>query len=371
MPTIWMIFLLFPFSVCCSQNDSRNDGAEANLENSISPFPNLVADSLMLTKAMSEIESTPIAENAFKKWISTPASQAMSTMPFAVKEVDNSVQVKTKNNARAIYALSVSWLSMDKETQKAKLYLNIISSLILEWARVNIPTKHTPLESILMPIYEAYSIVRSNIDDKDRACIDSWIELRADYYKKLELTGNLLVNNWNTVRLNLLFYYAQILDDEMLYNYSISKLKSHIEGNIFENGISHDFVNRDAFTYHGYNMLFYARILKTIALYKGKDVALQMYNYKNSKGGSVKKSVEYWKPYLIDSDNNIHLEFVNTEWEPDKDRTDYNKPYNPSGALYILDELRYIEPECSSFVQSISGAGEYGRNFKLWINGIY
>ena len=40
-----------------------------------------------------------------------------------------------------------------------------------------------------------------------------------------------------------------------------------------------------------------------------------------------------------------HLEFVGTEYEPDKKRSDYNKAYNPSGTLYVIDELYEIDEE--------------------------
>ncbi len=40
-----------------------------------------------------------------------------------------------------------------------------------------------------------------------------------------------------------------------------------------------------------------------------------------------------------------HLEFVGTEYEPDKKRSDYNKAYNPSGTLYVIDELYEIDKE--------------------------
>ena len=200
--------------------------------------------------------------------------------------------------------------------------------------------------------------------------IDRWIRKRADYYKKQSLTGNLLENNWNTIRINLLFYYAQILEDEMLYNYSVNKLKSHIELNILEDGISHDFVNRDAFAYHAYNMLFYARILKVAAMFKGKDAALELYRLKNQKGSSIESCVQFWEPYIMDPSNNVHLEFVNTQWEPDKNRGDYNKPYNPNGSVYVLDELRFIESKCTDYILKITSADKYDRNFNYWINSI-
>ncbi len=83
-----------------------------------------------------------------------------------------------------------------------------------------------------------------------------------------------------------------------------------------KDGISHDFVNRDAFAYHAYNLLFYAGILKTVGMYKGKEAAMALYSLKNQQGSSVQSCVKFWEPYLIDPQNNIHLEFVNSQLAP-------------------------------------------------------
>uniref|UniRef100_UPI0032165B3D alginate lyase family protein n=1 Tax=uncultured Draconibacterium sp. TaxID=1573823 RepID=UPI0032165B3D len=354
----------------CQSNDPLEDISEDNLERNIELFPNLISDSLTWDTALKELETSADAKAAFDHWITKPAEEAMSHNPYSVKSLDGANQAECKQSANDIYNIAVSWLFMDKQSILAQNYLNKATSLILKWALVNEPTNHTPNESLLTPIYEAYSIIRKSINESDRKQIDQWIKMRANYYKNLNLTGNLLENNWNTIRLNFLFYFAQILEDELLYNYSVSKFKSHIELNILSSGISHDFVNRDALTYHAYNLLFYSRILKSATIYKNRDAALQLYHLKNSKGSSVEDCVNFWEPYLLDPENNVHLEFVNTSWEPDKNQSSYNKPYNPNGTLYVLDELSYIEPRCNNYIESITTGNHYSRTFKYWINSI-
>ncbi|WP_163325414.1 alginate lyase family protein [Draconibacterium mangrovi] len=368
------VFLVLSMAVymvySCQSSDALEDLPENDLKGNIEFFPNLIADSLTWASALKELETSADAKAAFNSWITNPAEEAMLHDSYSVKSLDNADQSKYKQSANDIYQIAVSWFFMNKESIQAQNYLNKATSLILNWALINEPTKHTPNESLLSPIYEAYSIIRKSIDEGDRKQIDQWIKMRANYYKNLKLDGTLLENNWNTIRINFLFYFAEILEDEILYNYAVSQFKSHIELNILSDGISHDFVNRDALTYHAYNLLFYSRILKSVATFKGRDAALRLYRLKNNKGSSLEDCVTFWEPYLIDPANNVHLEFVNTSWEPDKSNSAYNKPYNPNGTLYVLDELRYIEPRCEDYIESIISGNRYSRNFKYWINSI-
>ena len=69
--------------------------------------------------------------------------------------------------------------------------------------------------------------------------------------------------------------------------------------------------------------------------------------------------VNYWRPFLIDPANNVHIEFVNTKYEPDKSRSDYNKPYVPSSSVYALEELLYAFPEVAGYINTINGATRY------------
>jgi hypothetical protein len=70
----------------------------------------------------------------------------------------------------------------------------------------------------------------------------------------------------------------------------------------------------------------------------------------------VQHMVDYWKPFLIDPINNVHIEFVNTNYAPDKTRADYNKPYVPSSSVYVLEELLFTFPEVATYIKAINGS---------------
>lgn len=367
------VLCIFLFSCQKQQDENIPEIPETTPEENvrIKQFPNLVADSATWLKAKNEIEKSTLVASLFNTKIKQAYPTASVTPKYAVAQLDSNNESAAKNNANQIYTLAVYWLFADKSTPEAKTALSKATELIAHWASINTSTDHTPRETALLPVYEAYSIIRNSISKENRTKIDNWIRTRANYFKNLKLTGNLEKNNWSTIKLNFLVYYSLILNDQSLFDYSVSFYKQLIELNLMEDGKTEDLINRDAFAYHAYDILFYARFFKTAALMKDRNYAADLYQFQSSKGASVKKSVDYWEPFLIEPEKNVHLEFVNTQYAPDKTRGDYNKPYNPGGTIYVLDELVFIDERCTTYLTDISPSlNRENRSIQFWINSI-
>ncbi|MCH5718143.1 hypothetical protein [Niabella hibiscisoli] len=105
-------------------------------------------------------------------------------------------------------------------------------------------------------------------------------------------------------------------------------------------------MGRDAFAYHAYDMNFTAPLIRTMYIYEGRNKADSLVYHRSNNwtgngtlGGSLMDALLFMKPYMVDPQNNVHLEFVNTEWEPDRDRSDYGQPLSPSSVAYALHEV--------------------------------
>jgi hypothetical protein len=84
---------------------------------------------------------------------------------------------------------------------------------------------------------------------------------------------------------------------------------------------------------------------------------------KNTLGVGLADMIRFWEPYLLDPANNPHLEFVNTQYAPDKTRSDYNKPYNPASSVYALEELLLSFPQVKQYITKVvPGATRYNRS---------
>lgn len=330
-------------------------------------YPNLLFSETITQKIINEIKSNSEAQSAFEKWIIEPAGEALQMNPKGFTTIIAENQKEVKAYADAILSLAIKW-HLDQEASNRKNFIKKAADLLVKLAQTNSATDHTPRETILLNAFEGYSILKNALPESQRTIIDNWIDKRYQFYNNLALTGNLKANNWETIRINFLAYYAVILNNENYYQNVLSVSKEHLINNVLVDGKTIDFVHRDAFAYHAYDLAFWGRILRSIYHYKGMGAANALMSHKTSEHGSLQDAVDYWKPFLLNPKENVHLEFVNTQWEPDKSRSDYNKPFNPLSVFYALDEMAFINIDCRNIIKELKGENVlYNHSFNYWI----
>lgn len=307
-------------------------------------FPNVVLTRENYDKvktALEKSDDTAFPANWYRKQIETPARKIVEddrkTTP--VRSVDdNPDKVDISNEMKSIHQLCLAYAF----TQD-KAYLDKAVEYLKAWAEVNVAlSKRNIHEEVYDIAVEGYSLIRRIIGEADRETIDAWIRNRAQVF----MTDNdLRVNNWGTCLLYQFYLFGTVLEDESIVGKFLSSYDEWVKGNLFPNGTTTDLLGRDAFAYHAYDLLFFARICHLKAMLEGYDAADAFYKKDVHWGASIQNSVRFWKPFLLDTKKYTHLEFVGTEYEPDKKRSDYNKPYNPSGTLYVIDELYETDKE--------------------------
>ncbi|NVD08587.1 hypothetical protein FCU94_17210 [Vibrio sp. JPW-9-11-11] len=318
----------------------------------------------------NQIAEIPAANESYKTWIQTPANEALKL------ELDHFPHVgyerKTlKSHTTGIYALALAW-NLTENSEEADRYLQKATDLIINLAKSISPSPHTPNESILLDVYEAYSLIKPAMNRESVEVIEQWLTRQADYFRHYKLTGTLIKNNWENVRLAILFNLALILDDTELYQYSVSALKRFTKVNVEPDGKTNDFTNRDAVTYHAYNQQYYARILKAVTAYKGKRAADQLFTYKENNHGSIADAYQFWVPYFTDPVNNVHIEFVNTGWKPDLKRGDANKPYQPAGTVYAMAHMVAYDSKAFDYIKTVQPDKQaYTLRLSTWVNSAW
>lgn len=316
-------------------------------------FPvNLLVDSLTLAYIK---EQTPInidMSDAVASIVNSPSLSALAKTPAPFAEVDANNFTNISNQATDCKMLALRWLMLyEKSPAEAKPYFDKVVSTLLAWVNAgNVATTHIPNESSYLGFFEAYSVVRSRTAAADKAKIDNWLLAKLSVYRNFPAR----VNNWETIRLNFLYYLGYMLNSTTTLDYAAGAYATLLNVNLMAGGQSEDLIGRDAFAYHAYNLAFYARIFKAKAYFEGYDAMNTFKNKKNSINVSVQDMMNYWKPFLIDPINNVHIEFANTNYAPDKTRTDYNKPYVPSSSVYALEELLLAFPETTNYLKAIS-----------------
>ena len=332
-------------------------------------FPvNLLVDSLTLAYIKAESIVNPEMSSAVASIINSPSLSALSKTPAPFVEGDANNFTNISNQATDCKMLALRWLMLyEKSPAEAKPYFDKVVSTLLAWVNAgNVATTHIPNESSYLGFFEAYSVIRSRTAAADKTKIDNWLLAKLSIYRNFPAR----VNNWETIRLSFLYYLGYMLNSTVTLDYAAGAYTTLLNVNLMAGGKSEDLISRDAFAYHAYNLAFYARIFKAKAYFEGYDAMNTFKNRKNNINVSVQDMMNYWKPFLVDPLNNVHIEFVNTNYAPDKTRTDYNKPFVPSSAVYALEELLLAFPETTTYLKGISSsATRYNRKvsgFLYW-----
>ena len=332
-------------------------------------FPvNLLVDSMPLAYIKEQVPINTEMADAVATIINSPSLSALSKTPSTFIEVDANNFTNISNQATDCKMLALRWLMLyEKSPAEAKPYFDKVVSTLLAWVNAgNIATTHIPNESSYLGFFEAYSVIRSRTAAADKTKIDNWLLAKLSIYRNFPAR----VNNWETIRLNLLYYLGYMLNSTVTLDYAAGAYTTLLNVNLMAGGKSEDLISRDAFAYHAYNLAFYARIFKAKAYFEGATAMNTFKNRKNNINVSVQDMMNYWKPFLVDPLNNVHIEFVNTNYAPDKTRTDYNKPFVPSSAVYALEELLLAFPETTTYLKGISSsATRYNRKvsgFLYW-----
>ncbi len=377
--TVYISMLLWILSACTKDNLSS---LYPNTENSGNITPptvvlppsgkNLIFDDAMLARFVSDYNDGGAGHQFITNNITNPANLALAVTPAPVEYLNNNDgsenhAAEVDAEAARVHVLSLQWLlEKNTESNDADLYLQKAKSFLLAWAATNRATDFMPGEVAYLPFIYAYSIINGELTTEERTTIETWLKDR--YHTKYKpFTPR--ANNWETCRLNLIFDIAYATQDQEMLDFAKQSYGTLLNRNIMADGASEDLLGRDAFAYHAYNLYFYAKIFRSVTVMEGTETGDTFKAQRNTNGGDVKSMVMRMKPYMDDPANNVHLEFVNTEYAPDKQRSDYNKPFNPGSVMYVMNQLVFSYPnEVLSTIRLYqSGVTPFNRDLSFYL----
>ncbi|MFE2862773.1 MULTISPECIES: DUF7594 domain-containing protein [Sphingobacterium] len=342
-------------------------------------YSNLVMDKVTFDSIQLDLATLSAAQTLINNQVTVKANDALNTVPVPVAKIsDPDGKNKVQTDAAKVYSLALQYF-LFQEQANAGQYVDKAKEFLLSWAAVNAATSQTPDESIYLPFLTGYSLIRAKIDANSRMTIDNWLRTRYNFYK----TQSVRTNNWETIRNLLMIDIAYILNDGALINQATSDFSTHHNKNYRADGASVDFLGRDAFAYHVYDLEFIGQIGRTFYIKRGRHMLDSLVNHRATKwvnlrinpndtpvlGGSIRDAVSFMAPYVLDPDNNIHLEFVNTEWAPDKTRADYNKPFNAAGSSYAFVQMASImKGEMFGFLKKLNPSFNRYTDLRYYIN---
>jgi len=191
-----------------------------------------------------------------------------------------------------------------------KNYSVVLSELMQSWAGIYQPNFNPIDETNLDAYIDAYNIAHNALTSSARAQSQHFIErLTKGYLQQMEYSYSLndtrWSNNWNSHRVKLVVMGAGALNDQNLWRRGKEEFKSQISRNIYPDGSTVDFKERDALHYVVYDL---EPLLQAALTAKGKGES--WLDLKGKNGSSLETALDWLLPYALGEKS--HQEFVNT-----------------------------------------------------------
>ncbi|OCX52505.1 hypothetical protein BEL04_13680 [Mucilaginibacter sp. PPCGB 2223] len=280
---------------------------------------------------------------------------------------DKVASLKAVRDADKIYALALVYrVGGDKK------YLTKVQEYLLAWAKTNKSTGDPIDETKLEALFAGYDMVRDQVEPDVRKTIDKWLdsiadgELNSDHARPGKGTA---INNWNSHRIKIITLIAYTIHTKK-YDKDIPKeLMAQLGVDLYPDGSSYDFVERDAFHYHIYTLEPLLSTIRTIYRATGKNY----FNEESYTKSSIKRSVDFMIPYV--TGQLTHAEFANSKAKFDRARAQNGekgyqvKNFIPKTAIYVLSQAAYFDDAYVPVIKQISG-GNTDDNWELLLNKI-
>lgn len=217
---------------------------------------------------------------------------------------------------------------------------------LLAWIKVYKPNFNPIDETNFDTLIKTYLIIKPQLSDAENEKVLSkfryWCE---GYFARMGKSTNdgIWTNNWQSHRVKLVTYFAVALDDQKLLDEAEVQFKKQINNNINREGVTLDFIQRDAIKYAIYDLLPLVQ-----SAYLAKKEGRDWYSWKSENNSSLKKGVHWFIPYLDGSKN--HLEFKRSRVDFDRIRmsagmTGFSEVFNPHNAADLMFYSSKLDPE--------------------------
>ena len=218
--------------------------------------------------------------------------------------------------------------------------------IILSWAQVNQPTGVPIDETKLEPLLVAYDLARSVFSAGDRTIVEDWLRKMASLELQSTRTNSVTaMNNWNSHRLKIIGLIGFLLDDQKLIEAGVRGFKKQVEVNLYPDGSSFDFHQRDALRYHCYDL----EPLLVLAI-AARQNGIDLYSYQAASGARLAKAVAFLVPFC--DGTKTRAEWVHSKAKFDRRRAAAGENGFSPGAAFDPRDAREVFELASFFDES-------------------
>lgn len=296
------------------------------------------------------------------------AEKALNETPNPIEKVTSqgllvgnpakTASLKAVEDGPKVYALALEYrLHGNKE------YLNKAQEFLMAWAKINQSTGDPIDETKLEEFFTGYDLIRDELTKEQRTAIDAWLENIAvgEINSKYALpTKSTAKNNWNSHRIKVITQVVYTIHADKYRDTVNLLIDQQLAQNLYADGSSYDFAERDALHYHIYTLEPLLKAMIVINRATGKNY----YGVQSPTGSSVQKSVSFLLPFV--TGEKTHGEFANSKVKFDRDRAANGEkgyvaghPFEPKNGIVVLSLAAYFVPSMNDIIKQVRGNDYY------------
>jgi hypothetical protein len=173
--------------------------------------------------------------------------------------------------------------------------------------------------------------------------VEDWLRRMARLELQSARTNSMTaMNNWNSHRLKIVGLIGFLLDDQNLIKEAVRGFKKQVEVNLYPDGSSFDFHQRDALRYHCYDL----EPLLVLAM-AAQQNGIGLYSYQAANGACLARAVSFLVPYCDGTET--HAEWVHSKAPFDRQRAAAGETGFSPGAAFNPREAREVFELASFF----------------------
>jgi hypothetical protein len=326
-----------------------------------------------LKSAIQKDEKVKLQFEPFKE----QAAQALTQAPNPIEKVTSqgllqgnpakTASLKSVEDAPKIYALALNYRLYGNEA-----CLNKAQEFLTAWARTNKATGDPIDETKLEDFFTGYDLIRNKMAAPQRTEVDNWLEsialaeINSASAKPDKTTAK---NNWNSHRIKVITQIVYTLHAKKYYDQVNRLIEQQIGQNLYADGSSFDFAERDALHYHIYTLEPLLKAMIAVNRASGKNY----YAFESPVKSSVQKSVQFLVPFV--TGEKTHGEFANSKVKFDRDRAANGEkgyvaghPFDPKNGVVVLSLAAYFDPSSLKLINQVNGNTYY--DWQLVLNQV-
>ncbi|CAM3690644.1 alginate lyase family protein [Mucilaginibacter galii] len=309
--------------------------------------------------------------------ITAQAEKALTQAPNPIEKVTSqgllegnpakTASLKAVEDAPKIYALALNY-----RLYGDKAYLNKAQEFLTAWAKMNKASGDPIDETKLEDFFTGYDLIRSEVSPAQKTEIDNWLEtiaLAEINSASAAPNKSTSKNNWNSHRIKVITQIVYTIQAKKYYDQVNQLIEQQLGQNLYADGSSYDFAERDALHYHIYTLEPLLKSMIVVNRATGKNY----YSFESPVKSSVQKSVQFLVPFV--TGEKTHGEFANSRVKFDRDRAANGEkgyvaghPFNPKNGIVVLSLAAYFDPGMMKIIQQVNGNNYY--DWQLVLNQV-